>query len=118
MLRGMMSRSPALGLAAVLALGGCQSGTTRTGGGGDPLRPDLEKICNAMTLSGADQQPPSQRSYVMAQWLNASITSTPGHDFLIEFAQLGEDRAARVKKLEEASARVGLARCPLVDEWR
>jgi hypothetical protein len=105
-----------LAAAATAGAAGCQTGTTRTGG--SPLRADLEKICNARALSGADLEEGGQGTYVMAQWLNTNVTSTEGHDFLIAFAKLGQDRDARRQMLEQAVARTGLATCPLIDDWR
>ena len=117
MLRGMMSR---LALATFVLAAACSS---RESGGAkaappDPLRDDLERICNAVTLSGADQDSSAQGTYIMAQWLDANITSAPGRAFLVDFARLGNDKAARIAKLEENAARVGLPDCPLVAYWR
>lgn len=84
----------------------------------EPLRDDLDRICNAVTLSGADQDSSANGTYIMAQWLDANITSAPGRAFLVEFARLGEDKAARIQKLEENAARVGLPDCPLIAYWR
>ncbi len=115
MVCGMTSRIGLL-LALALALPACQSG--REGGAGNAFRADLEKICNAKQLSGADQETGGQATYLLAQWLNTNVTSTEGHAFLVEFAKLGQDKPARRKKLEGAVAQLGLAGCPLVDDWR
>lgn len=122
MLRGMLSRlcsglAAALVVVAALGLAACQSGTSRTSAG-SPFRADLEKICNALSLSGADRDQTSQRTYIMAQWLNSNITSAEGHAFLIDFARLGEDKAARVKKLEDTARQLGLPSCPLAAQWK
>lgn len=82
------------------------------------MRRDLDRICNAKQLSGADQDATGQGTYMMAQWLNANVTSDEGRAFLVEFAQLGQDKPARRKKLEDAAAKHGLTSCPLVDDWR
>ncbi len=94
----------------------CQSGSPGPAGGG--FRSDLEKICNAKALSGADLEPGGQGTYAMAQWLSANVTSSEGHAFLVEFAKLGQDREARRKKLTDAVAQYRLARCPLIEDWR
>ncbi|MBE7451065.1 MAG: hypothetical protein HS111_19875 [Kofleriaceae bacterium] len=106
-----------LGLAALAA---CQSGSSAPAGAASnaALAADLEKLCNAKVRSGADQEPGAQGTYLMAQWIDANITSREGRAFLVEFAQLGQDKAARRQKLEQAMTRHGLASCPLVDEWR
>ena len=110
----------ALILTLTVLLGACQSGGDKPAGGGGngALRRDLEKICNAKKLSGADQDPSGQGTMMMAQWLNANITSDEGHTFLIEFAKLGQDKDARRKKLEDAAKQYGITPCPLIDDWR
>ena len=119
MLRGMMSRLALAGLvlAAAAACSSREPGSAKAAPP-DPLRDDLDRICNAVTLSGADQDSSAQGTYIMAQWLDANITSAPGREFLVEFARLGNDKAARIAKLEDNAARVGLASCPLVAYWR
>jgi hypothetical protein len=119
-MRGMKSRFVLiLALALGLVLGGaCQSGTDKPAAGGGALARDLDKICNAKKLSGADQDPSGQGTMMMAQWLNANITSEEGHAFLVEFAKLGQDKDARRKKLEDAARQYGIASCPLIDDWR
>jgi len=84
----------------------------------DPLRADLDRICHAMTLSGADQEQAANATYVMATWLDANVTTDAGRAFLVEFAQLGQDRAARLAMLEQAMKRTGLKACPLTEQWR
>jgi hypothetical protein len=111
----MTSRQVAAAL--LVAAAGCSSGG-KAAPAPDPLREDLERICNAYALSGADQDPSANGTYLLATWLDANVTSEAGRAFLVEFAQLGQDRAARVAKLEEAQRRVGLASCPLVAHWR
>lgn len=82
------------------------------------MKRDLDKICNAKQLSGADQDPSGQGTYMMAQWLDSNITSDEGRAFLVAFARLGQDKDARRKLLETESTRLGLAGCPLIDDWR
>ena len=84
----------------------------------DPLRDDFERICNSYTLSGAAQDPTANGTYLLATWLDANITSEAGRDFLVEFAQLGQDKPARVAKLEATRVRLGLAECPLIARWQ
>ena len=84
----------------------CQSGGSApaSGAGGGAMRRDLEKICNAKKLSGADQDATGQGTYMMAQWLNANVTSDEGRAFLVEFAKLGQDKDARRKHLQLAAS--------------
>jgi len=117
MVAGMKSRL-ALTLAFSVAAA-CQSGGSKPAGGGSAgMRADLEKICNAKKLSGADQDSTGQGTYMMAQWLNTNVTSDEGHAFLVEFAKLGQDKDARRKKLQLAATQHGLADCPLINDWR
>jgi len=113
----MMSRLT-LTLALAAGVAACQSGTSKPAGGSAAMRRDLEKICNAKKLSGADQDSTGQGTYMMAQWLNSNVTSDEGHAFLVEFAKLGPDKDARRKKLEDAAKLLGIADCPLIAEWR
>jgi hypothetical protein len=121
MVAAMKSR---LALTLVLAGGlataaACQSGNSApASGGAGAMQRDLDKICNAKKLSGADQDSSGQGTYMMAQWLNANITSDEGRAFLVEFAKLGQDKDARRKHLQTAATRYGVASCPLVDDWR
>jgi hypothetical protein len=118
MVAAMKSRL-ALSLALSGALLACQSGgSSPAKGGGDALRRDLDKICNAKQLSGADQDSSGQGTYMMAQWLDANITSEEGRAFLVEFAKLGQDKDARRKHLQLAATKHGLTACPLINEWR
>src|SRR5688572_4714693 len=75
MVAGMKSRLTLT--LAIAAFAACQSGGSKPAGGGSggAMRADLEKICNAKKLSGADQDPSGQGTYVMAQWLNTNVTS-------------------------------------------
>lgn len=111
----------ALVFAAGAGPAGCES---KPGGGGekaraaDPLREDFDRICHAYAMSGADQDPSANGAYLLATWLDANVASAAGREFLVEFAQLGQDRAARVAKLEATMRRLGMTSCPLVDHWR
>ncbi|HVK74442.1 MAG TPA: hypothetical protein VM734_14020 [Kofleriaceae bacterium] len=110
-----MVRSTLAALALTSLVAACGSGGGTTPGG---LRADMDKICNAVSLSGASELEASDRAYVMAQWLGNNITSADGRTFLQDFARLGEDKEARRKLLEGTAAKVGLKGCPLVDEWK
>ena len=104
-----------LALLVAGALAGC-------GSSGSPppnaLRDDLDRLCNAVVLSGAAQMEPADRAYTMANWLGQNITSDPGRKFMQDWARLGEDKPARVKMLEGAATSVGIKSCPLLDDWR
>jgi hypothetical protein len=115
MLRAMYRRACAV---LLVVLGACQSGSGKPPPVAAGLRADLEQICNAIERSGAGKLEAADRAYMMASWLGANVRSDEGHRFLQDFARLGTDKAARRKLLEDTAARVGLARCPLVDEWR
>lgn len=112
MLRAMFRAVVIVALGAALAA--CSGKTASPSG----LRADLDKICNAVELSGAAALEPADRAYTMAGWLGTHITSAEGRKFLQDFARLGDDKAARRKLLEGTAAKVGLAGCPLAAEWR
>lgn len=104
---------------ALASLAACQSGSSApASGGAGAMRRDLDKICHAKKLSGADQDSSGQGTYMMAQWLNSNITSEEGRAFLVEFAKLGQDKDARRKHLQVAATKYGLTDCPLIDDWR
>lgn len=100
-------------LLAVLALAaGCSGG----GGGKSPLAADLDQICNAIERSGATDLEPADRAYTIAMWLPANV-SQAGRDWLVEWAQLGEDKPARRAMLERAAKQAGVKDCPLLAMW-
>lgn len=108
-------RSPLL-VAALALAAACDSKSAPRAP--DPLRADLDLICHARTLSGSDQEQAANATYVMATWLDNNVTSDAGRAFLVDFARLGQDKAARVAMLEQAMKRTGLAECPLIEQWR
>jgi hypothetical protein len=126
-------------LAAVaFVLAACQSGTSKpsgapaagardpapgaSGAAPGPAAPlddyaaDVDRLCNAIHLSGADQQPAGAHQMMVAQWLPANMKTQKIHDFLAHFQDLrASDR--RQALLDEAAS-VGLSGCALADEWK
>jgi len=105
---------PALLLAGLAWLSGCHDEPRR-----DPvLTAELEKICHAVERSGAAADETTNRTYLIAKWLDDNVTSKQGKDWLVAFAQLGGDKDARRKMLEAAAHDHGITDCPLVDFWK
>lgn len=89
------------------------------GGQAAPTQPyagDIEKLCNVVTLSGADQVPYGERALPIANWLAANLSTQESRQFLVHIQPLvGDDKA---NALEAEAKRVGLAACALAAEWR
>ncbi len=114
---GAMSRRVRATVLLLVLVGACGNDGAPAGGPAG-LRGDLDKICNAVVMSGAAEMEPSDRMYTMAQWLSANVTSPAGVKFLQDFARLGDDRVARLALLQNTATQVGLKTCPLTDDWR
>jgi hypothetical protein len=100
-----------LGVAA-----GCQRSAGTPPAASEAYRLDIATLCDAITRSGADQVPRSERAVRIAIWLAPNLMTAEAHDYLVKIGPLaGEAKAAA---LEAEAARVGLARCALADEWR
>lgn len=78
---------------------------------------ETEDLCNAYERSGAATDSPDNRDYLVASYLGKTIKSETGHAWLINFARLGGDKAARVDALTRAAKDAGLTSCPLVAMW-
>ena len=127
---------PALPLAVVLVVAACQRGkdSPPSPGSAPPApaaaqppgaavvamltRAETEDLCNAYERSGAAADIEDNRDYLVADYLGKHITSDTGHAWLINFARLGADKAARAAALERAARDAGLPGCPLADRWR
>jgi hypothetical protein len=105
-------------LACLLALAAaCQRGTSSSGGPtAQAYRDDVASICDAMTLSGADQQPPSAHAAMIAMWLGPHLKTSEAHDYLVRIQPLVGN--AKADALDDEAKRVGLAGCALSAEWR
>lgn len=102
-----------ISLAALVAVAAC----SRSAPAPSPLRDDLEKVCNVVELAGARDLAANDRTYTIAQWLPENV-SPAGREWLIRWARLGEDAAARRKMLETDARAAGIKDCPLVAEWQ
>ncbi|MCA9679757.1 MAG: hypothetical protein KC464_32295 [Myxococcales bacterium] len=105
------------GLAAPLAsllLVACQKGDSSP-----PVaagyRDDVSHICDVMSLSGADQQDEGSRTFIVASWLGANVTSEDGHAFLVRFQQTPDPDKPKV--LRDEAKKVGLGDCALATMW-
>jgi hypothetical protein len=108
----------------LLACIGCQSG--EVGAPAEGRRPtgattseyagDVERLCNAMTLSGADKLPQGERMMPLAQWVAANLKTPEGKAFMLKTNQMPKGEHAEALVAE--AKRVGLEDCPLAAYWR
>ncbi len=103
-----------LALAACAALAGCESTPRKN----RVLAGELDKICHAVELSGAAGDETTNRTYLIATWLDQNIRTDEGIAFLRAFAGLGDDKQARRTMLEDAARTHGVRDCPLIDFWK
>lgn len=126
-----------LPLVVALALAACQSGSSGSSGSpgssgssapkqgppppavvepGSPYAKDVDKLCNAMTLSGAMDQPEDARQLVVAKWLGGNLDTAEIHTFLVKLQPMSP--ADKVAALDAEAKKVGLADCPLSAAWK
>jgi hypothetical protein len=77
---------------------------------------DIEKLCDAVKRSGADQLPAGERVMPIANWLAANLTTSESRAFLIRIQPLTGN--AKADALEAEARRVGHDGCALAAEWR
>jgi hypothetical protein len=82
---------------------------------GSPYAGDIQNICNALALSGADKDP-GGRQVVVANWLASHVATKEGHDFLVEISPL--QGLAKADRLDGEAHKVGLPGCALSAMWR
>lgn len=106
-----------LAIACLLVVAACHRGDSHAGAKVTPeYKQDITNLCDVLHLSGADQIPEGDRLPTIATWLGPHITTQAGHDFLVRIQPLeGMTKAAA---LDDEAKRVGLAGCPLADQWR
>lgn len=75
----------------------------------------IERVCNVMELSGAARATEAEHQYLVAEWLGRNVTSAEGRAFLADLARTPP--AGKSAFLRAASARAGLAECPLARVW-
>lgn len=101
-------------IAGLTVVAGCQRSGRSTVS--ETYRGDIERLCDVVARSGADQLPPGERTLAIANWLAGNLETREAHDYLVRIQPLaGEPKAAA---LETEARRVGLARCALAAEWR
>ena len=117
---------PLVPLVLALGLFGCQrddapakpaaAPATTIARADDSYRGDVQRLCDSLTLSGADQAPIGERSLPLANWLAANLKTAESRQFLVQIQPLyGEPKAAA---LDAEAQRVGLTGCALAEEWR
>jgi hypothetical protein len=121
-----------LPLVAAIALAACQSGSAAPPAPskkptpaapvpaivepGSAYAKDVDKLCNALTLSGAMDQPEEARQLTVAKWLGANLETSEVHTFLVKLQALAP--ADKVAALDAEAKKVGLAGCPLSKAWQ
>ena len=77
---------------------------------------DIGRLCDSMSLSGADKLEKLERVAPHSKWLGENLKNKAAQDYLIKTSPLkGEARAAAY---EAEAKRVGLAGCALAAEFR
>ncbi|MBX3155868.1 MAG: hypothetical protein KF773_07705 [Deltaproteobacteria bacterium] len=77
---------------------------------------DIQRLCNAVALSGAADEVTTDRMFIVAQWLGPNLRTRESREFLVHIQPLtGEPKA---QALVAEARRVGLADCALAAEWR
>jgi hypothetical protein len=77
---------------------------------------DIRKLCDSMTLSGADKLAKLERVAPHAKWLAENLSTKEAQSFLISFQQLPPgDKAGG---LEAEAKRLGLPGCALAAEFK
>jgi hypothetical protein len=82
----------------------------------DAYRDDIARLCDVMSLSGADQLDEGSRMVTVANWLGSNLATDAGHDFLIAM-QLENDGRRKGEILRSEASRLGLPPCKLAESW-
>lgn len=77
---------------------------------------DIEKLCDVVKRSGAQDHEPNDRVYLIATWLGANLTTAEARKFLADIQPLKGN--AKADALDAEARRVGLPSCALSAEWR
>ena len=101
---------------AALALAACHKDSPAAPPVDPAYRTDISHLCDAESLSGADQQPEGTRQLTIAEWLGPNIHTQPARDFLAGLVSV--DGAAKGQKLRDEAKKVGLESCALADTWK
>jgi hypothetical protein len=98
------------------ASGAAPAPSAPSGSNDNAYKTDIQMLCDAITLSGADKVPANERMLPVANWLAANLKTPESRQFLVKIQPLvGEPKAAA---LEAEAKRVGLSGCALAAEWR
>jgi hypothetical protein len=77
---------------------------------------DIGRLCDSMSLSGADKMAKLERVAPHSKWLGENLETKAAQEFLIKTAPL--KGAARADAYDAEAKRVGLAGCALAAEFR
>lgn len=87
---------------------------------GGPIDPayarDVDRLCDVIAKSGAAELPVNDRTFRTATWLAKNFETSQARALLVRIGPL--DGAAKADALDAEAKRVGLARCPLANDWR
>ena len=105
----------------LFALVGCQSDKSKESAAvarnDETYRTDVQKICDSMSLSGADKLEKLERVAPHSKWLGENLSTREAQMFLVNMKQQAGNEA-KAKALEAEAKRVGLPGCALANEFR
>ncbi len=97
-------------LLVALVFVGCHSGKSAKS---KAYVEDLERICNAEAMSGADELDQDGRSLFIAVWLANNLVTQEARDLMAKQARLPPKEKAALFRAEAREA--GLPDCPIAD---
>ena len=77
---------------------------------------DIRKLCDSMSLSGADKLEKLERVGPHSKWLAENLATKEAQTFLVGFQQLAPD--AKAGALEAEARRLGLPGCAFAAEFK
>lgn len=81
-----------------------------------PYTEDFKRLCDSMSLSGADKMEKLERVAPHGKWLAENLTTKEAQMFLVNLKQL--PKAQQGDALEAEAKRLGLPGCALAAEFR
>ncbi|HEY4180050.1 MAG TPA: hypothetical protein VGM90_24575 [Kofleriaceae bacterium] len=115
-----------LALCAAVTLVACQKGEASENAPSSKVGPvsnvsteytkDIENLCDSIKRSGAEKEDAEARQLLIANWLAANLKTDDAHKFLVHIQPMEGNAKAQV--LEDEAKRLGLAGCPLANEWK
>lgn len=109
-------------LAALLVLCACQSDeksskqATTVARADQTYADDIKRLCDSMSLSGADKLEKLERVAPHSKWLGENLQTRDAQQFLVRIQPLKGE--AKASALEAEAQRLGLSGCALAAEFR